>query len=204
MKNDIKTSHIPSIILTALSSDQAHIQGLKSGVDMFLTKPFNLTVLIQSIESVLYNRKKAQQFYESNSNALISSSSIEVVEEIEEKTSKEKIQVQKVSLDELFISTINKIIEENIDDSTFNVEVLADELEISRVQLYRKTKALLGISISDYLQNARLEKSKALLEDKSLSIADIAYSVGFSSPNYFSTAFKNKHGKTPNQYRKTI
>ena len=82
------------------------------------------------------------------------------------------------------------------------MEDLADKMSISRVQLYRKVKAILGISISEYIQDFRLEKSKELLGNSKLSISEIAYSTGFSSPNYFSTSFKNKFGKTPKEFRK--
>ena len=195
LKNDERTSHIPTIILTALSSDQAHLKGLQSGVDMFLTKPFNLSVLYQSIQSLLYNRKKLQLFYKKQVPAIsIEEAPVKKPKVVESKKTK--------SLDQNFLEKINTLIEKNIDDSTFTVEVLAEEIGISRVQLYRKVKAMLGISISDIIQEKRLEKSKSMLIDDSYSIADIAYSVGFSSPNYFSTAFKNKFGITPKQYIK--
>ena len=195
LKNDERTSHIPTIILTALSSDQAHLKGLQSGVDMFLTKPFNLSVLYQSIQSLLYNRKKLQLFYKKQVPAIS-------IEEAQVKKPKVVESKKTKSLDQNFLEKINTLIEKNIDDSTFTVEVLAEEIGISRVQLYRKVKAMLGISISDIIQEKRLEKSKSMLIDDNYSIADIAYSVGFSSPNYFSTAFKNKFGITPKQYIK--
>lgn len=189
IKNDERTSHIPTLMLTALSSSEAHVKGLQSGVDMFLTKPFNLSVLRQSIESLLYNRKKLQQHYK---EAL----------KFTKKTPKKEKKLKANNKEATFISKINSLITKNLDDSTFTVETLAEELNISRVQLYRKTKAILGITISDYIQNFRLEEGKQLLADENLSIADIAYSIGFSSPNYFSTSFKNKFGETPNKFRK--
>ncbi|WP_083629268.1 substrate-binding domain-containing protein [Tenacibaculum agarivorans] len=190
VKKDERTSHIPVLILTALGSDEAHIKGLKSGVDMFLTKPFNLSVLFQSLETLLYNRKKLQKHFKES----LDLSKVTVVKtKSKEKKNKETA----------FINKIDELITKNLDDSTFTVEILAEELGISRVQLYRKIKAVLGITISDYIQNIKLERGKEmLLNEPNLSIADIAYSVGFSSPNYFSTAFKNKYNKTPNQFKK--
>ncbi|WP_348712533.1 ATP-binding protein [Tenacibaculum sp. 190524A05c] len=189
VKNDERTSHIPVIMLTSLDTDEAHIKGLKSGVDMFLTKPFNLSVLSESIESLLYNRKQIQKY----------------LKQLYLNTSKErpkKVEGKNKDKEVAFIGKLNELIQKNLDDSSFTVEILAEELHISRVQLYRKTKAVLGITISDYIQNIRLEKSKELLiGDNNLSIADIAYSVGFSSPNYFSTAFRNKYDQTPNEYK---
>lgn len=186
VKNDERTSHIPVLMLTSLNSDETHIKSLKSGVDMFLTKPFNFTVLSESIETLLYNRKKVQKYFEKNS---LSNSSNK-----EEHYSNKEIK---------FVRKMNEIIYDSLDDSSFSVEILAEKLHISRVQLYRKTKAVLGITISDYIQNIRLNKSKELLlANNNLSIADIAYSVGFSSPNYFSTAFKGKFNKKPKDFRK--
>ncbi len=191
VKNDERTSHIPVLMLTSLNTDEAHLKGLKSGVDMFLTKPFNLSVLSKSIESLLYNRKQIQKYLKQLSFA---APHAQIKNEEGKNTDKEIA----------FIGRVNEIINDNLDDSSFTVEILAEELHISRVQLYRKTKAVLGITISDYIQNIRLEKSKELLVgENDLSIADIAYSVGFSSPNYFSTAFKNKYDITPNAFKKS-
>ncbi|MFD0993480.1 substrate-binding domain-containing protein [Tenacibaculum geojense] len=202
LKKDVTTSHIPIIILTALSNDDAHLQGLQSGVDMFLTKPFNLSVLNQSLQSLLYNRKKLQKFY---NDAIVNVTPVTNEQVIEKPKAKKNKRTRKnKSLDNEFIESLHSYVAKNIDDSSFTVEVLADTLGISRVQLYRKTKALLGISISDFINGIRLEKAVEMLVDDNLTIADIAYSTGFSSPNYFSTAFKNKYGKSPNQYKKDL
>ena len=96
---------------------------------------------------------------------------------------------------------MNDLIEKNLDNSAYTVEDLARSLTISRVQLYRKVKAILGISVSDHINNIRLDKSKELLKKSELNISEIAYAVGFSSPNYFSTSFKNKFGVTPKEYK---
>ncbi len=195
LKEDEKTSHIPILILTALSSSDAHLQGLKNGVDMFLTKPFNLAILHQSLKTLSYNRKKLQQFYKQNLTI-----KLPVITKEDDKVSLKK--EKKKDLERQFFEKINILVLKNIDNSEFTVEILAENLFMSRVQLYRKTKAVLGISISDYIQNIRLEKAKELLLEDNLTISDVAYSTGFSSPNYFSTSFKNKYGKTPNKYKK--
>ena len=143
------------------------------------------------METLLNNRKQLQKYF----SQLNSDESNQIIRKEKKQASDKQV---------VFINKLNELINANLDDSSFSVEILAEELHISRVQLYRKTKAVLGITISDYIQNIRLEKSKLLLsENRDLSIADIAYSVGFSSPNYFSTAFKNKFGKTPNEFKKS-
>lgn len=183
LKKDLRTSHIPTIILTAFGDQDSYIKGLDAGADMFISKPFSAKVLEHSVETLLYNRERLRYFYTNKLNNVESDNDFGKIEQE-------------------FIIEIKKNIDKNLDNSNFTVEDLADKMNISRVQLYRKIKAILGISISEYIQDFRLEKSKELLENSKLSISEIAYSTGFSSPNYFSTSFKNKFGKTPKEYRK--
>ncbi|PKQ45358.1 substrate-binding domain-containing protein [Confluentibacter flavum] len=183
LKRDLRTSHIPTIILTALGNKESYIKGLESGADLFLTKPFSLAILFQSIKALLYNRAKLRYYYVNNLETINKNHDFGVMEQD-------------------FLSKMNKIIYENIDNSNFSVEQLAEELNVSRVQLYRKIKAILDIKVSDYILNIRLEKGKEMLKNNlKLSISDIAYSVGFSSSTYFSTSFKAKYGKTPKEYK---
>lgn len=182
LKNDLRTSHIPVIILTALGNKESYIQGLEAGADLYLTKPFSFAILSQFIESLLYNREKLRYYYINNLDQVNRESSFG-------------------QLEQSFISNVNKIVRDNIDNSNFTVEQLAEKLNISRVQLYRKMKAISGINISDFIQNKRLDEAKLLLRDSDLSISEIAYATGFSSPNYFSTSFKNKFGITPKKFR---
>jgi YesN/AraC family two-component response regulator len=185
LKKDLRTSHIPTIILTALGNKESYIKGLQSGADLYLTKPFSYSILVQSIKSLLYNREKLRYYYTSN------------IHRIEELNSFGNIEQK-------FINQLNSLINDNLGNSEYSVENLAEDLTISRVQLYRKVKAMMGISISDYIGNIRLEKAKTMLETSSLTVAEIAYANGFSSPNYFSTAFKNKYGTSPAAFRKSV
>ncbi|KAB1156950.1 hybrid sensor histidine kinase/response regulator transcription factor [Flavobacterium luteum] len=181
LKTNMITSHIPVIILTAMDDNNTYIKSLEVGADLFLTKPFNLKVLKQSIKGLLFNREKLRYYYTNNID---------------------KIETDRLSLIEReFLNKINLILEKHIDDSSFSVEELAGKLNISRVQLYRKVKAVLGIGVSDYINNFRLEKAKKLLMTTSMNISEIAYSCGFASPNYFSTAFKTKYEMTPKDFR---
>lgn len=185
LKKDLRTSHIPTIILTALGNKESYLKGLQSGADLYLTKPFSYSILVQSIKSLLYNREKIRYYYTSN------------IHKIEEVGSFGNIEQK-------FVSQLNSLIYDNLGNSDYSVENLAENLNISRVQLYRKVKAMMGVNISDYISNIRLEKAKMMLETGSLTVAEIAYANGFSSPNYFSTAFKNKYGTPPALFRKSI
>ena len=184
LKNDLRTSHIPIIMLTGLSQNESVLEGMRSGVDMYLTKPFSLAVLMQSISTVLYNRERLRYYYTNNIHKIGNTSEFGLG-------------------DQEFLTRVNQIIKDHIDDSKFSVESLAETLEISRVQLYRKMKAILGVNISDYINDIRLEHAKELLQETKLAVSEVAYSSGFSSPNYFSTAFKNKYGMTPNTFKRS-
>lgn len=182
LKKDLRSSHIPIIILTAQSDKESTLKGLQSGVDQYLTKPFSLSILKQSISGLLFNREKLRYYYTNN------------IYRIEPES---KFGNQEQS----FITKMNDIIKMNVENPKFSVEDLADKLGVSRVQLYRKVKAIIGINISDHINNVKLEKAAELLKSNDMNISEIAYSLGFSSPNYFSTAFKNKFGISPKEYK---
>jgi ABC-type sugar transport system substrate-binding protein/DNA-binding response OmpR family regulator len=182
LKKDLRSSHIPIIILTAQSNKESVLKGLQSGVDQYLTKPFSLAILKQSISSLLFNREKLRYYYTNN------------IYRVEPES---KFGNQEQS----FITKMNDIITKNVEDPKFSVEDLADKLGVSRVQLYRKVKAIIGINISDHINNVKLEKAAELLKSNNMNISEIAYALGFSSPNYFSTAFKNKFGISPKEYK---
>ena len=185
LKKDLRTSHVPVIILTASDDPESYSKALGSGADIFLTKPFNLKSLSQSIKSLLFNREKLRFYYSNNIESIVNN------EDVNFGVSEQD-----------FLRKLNELIEVNIDKSLYTVEDLAKDLNISRIQLYRKVKAILGISISDHINNIRLEKAKELLLNSNQNISEIAYSVGFSSPNYFSTSFKNKYGVSPKDFKK--
>ncbi|MGM0932849.1 MAG: substrate-binding domain-containing protein [Bacteroidota bacterium] len=182
LKNDLRTSHIPTIILTALNDEESRLKALKAGADAYITKPFNFEILLESLRTALYNREKLRYYYTNRIDRIAD----ENFEDSEQQ----------------FLKELNEHIQNNLKDPDFSVEELARLLKISRVQLYRKVKALLDMSISEYINEQRLRKARHLLQDTSLNISEIAYSVGFSSPGYFSTSFKNKYGESPKQFRK--
>ncbi|MDG3581099.1 substrate-binding domain-containing protein [Galbibacter pacificus] len=181
LKEDLRTSHIPVIVLTAMGDEDSYIKAMNAGADFYITKPFQMDALKQVLKTILYNRERLRYYYANKLDSIAS------------------VGFDKDEQD--FVKKINAYVLENLNNPEFSVEELAKELHISRVQLYRKVKAILGVSISDYINGVRLEKAQELLQDSSLHISEIAYGVGFSSPGYFSTAFKNKYGITPKRYR---
>lgn len=185
LKNDDRTSHIPIIILTA-NGDEAHkISELKQMADLYITKPFNFLLLKESVKSLLWNRKLLKRKFTNESPAAQHTVSLS-------------------RSDKKFMHDFTSVIEQNIANDKFNVDDIASSLGISRIQLYRKTKVLLDCTINDYILNRRLKKAKYLLINEDLSISEITYQVGFSSPTYFSTVFKSKYNCTPSSYKKQI
>ena len=148
LKDNEKTSHIPIILLTAKSGQDSKIEGLKSGADDYLTKPFDLKELQIRIENLITIRKKLQ-------------------ERISKPDLIDKPEVKKLrSIDEKFINKVLKVIEDHISDEAFNIEEFADEIGMSRVQLHRKLKALVGKSASLYIRSVRLAKAKKMIEEE--------------------------------------
>lgn len=185
LKTDFRTSHIPVILLTARTTIEQQIEGIQTGVDAYITKPFNLQYVQESIKTLLKNRSLLREHYTSELPIETSSAS------------------NPNKLDKKFITQFTAYVEEHYDNSELSVEDIGRDLGMSRVQLYRKVKALVGMSVNEYIQQVRLNKARFLLRRDDLTIADIAYKVGFSSPTYFSTAFKGKYNQTPMEYKKS-
>jgi signal transduction histidine kinase/DNA-binding response OmpR family regulator len=183
LKSDFRTSHIPIILLTARNTNEQQIEGIQTGVDAYITKPFNLNYVEATIATLLKNRTLLREHYTS-----------ELPTELSTANAPNK-------LDKKFITEFKAHIEEKYSDSELNVEEIGRDLGMSRVQLYRKVKALLGYSVNEYIQEVRLHKARFLLKQDDLTVADIAYKVGFSSPTYFSTSFKGKYNQTPLEYK---
>lgn len=182
LKNDSRTSHIPIIILTSKTSLEDQIQGMKVKADSFITKPFNFEFLEETIKNLLRNRIILRDHYTSNLPIETRSNSLS-------------------KLDKKFISTFTNIVEKHLSNSNLTIEMILYEMNISKVQLYRKVKALIGYNVNDYILSVRIQKAKYLLQDENFSISEIAYQVGFTSQGYFSTVFKSKVEVTPSEYR---
>lgn len=181
LKQDIRTSHIPIILLTAKGSIEEQIEGIKSKADAFIVKPFNLEFFEETIKNLLKNRAVLREHYTS-----------ELPTETRSTPSK---------IDRKFINEFTAIVENNLSNEDFSVEDICKEISISKVQLYRKLKALLGYNVNDYILTVRMQKAKFLLINEDLSISEVALKVGFSSSAYFSTVFKSKFGCTPSVFK---
>ncbi|MEJ2102937.1 MAG: response regulator, partial [Ignavibacteriaceae bacterium] len=195
LKNDERTSHIPIILLTAKSEQQSRLEGLETGADDYLTKPFDTKELQIRINNLINIRRKLQEKYSS-------------VDYVPSKNKKETENLSRLvegkaekltNLEEQFMSKVLKVIENHISEEDFSIEQFGKEAGMSRMQLHRKLKALTGKSASNYLRSVRLNKAKKMIEEKTGSISEIAYSVGFSSPQYFTRSFKEEFGYPPSE-----
>lgn len=188
------TSHIPVILLTARALNSHQIEGYKSGADAYITKPFQPDLLLARIGNLLRNRHLLKDLWGTSSNA--SKKEDKTVTTENTPLSSEGIR------ENAFICRFKKVVEERMTDSELSVETIGSELGLSRVQLYRKVKALTGSSPVDLLRKARLNKAQQLLQTTDLSVSEIAYQVGFTSPSYFTKCYKDEYGKVPGESRK--
>lgn len=182
LKNNIQTSHIPFILLTARLSDEARIDSYKAGADSYISKPFNFEVLLARIKMLFEQLEKRKEMFHKT---------IEI--------SPSKITIS--SLDEEFVKKAVEYVERNIDNPDYSVNQLSNDLAMSRTQLYRKFESITGLTPNDFIRSIRLKRAAQLLKDSSYNISEISDIVGFNSIKYFNKYFKEQFGLTPTQYR---
>ena len=192
VKDDFITSHIPVILLTARAMSQHQVEGYKSGADAYITKPFSPELLLARIDNLLRNRVLLKSLWENEQPA--TGSNIR-------KESADTAQPEP-KMENTFLSRFKTYVEAHLADSELSIEAIGQELGLSRVQLYRKIKALTGSTPIDLLRKARLAHARQLLSDASLSVSEIAYQSGFTSPSYFTKCFKDEYGMVPGDMRK--
>ena len=178
LKTDKAISHIPVILLTARNLDEQRAEGYEHGADAYIAKPFSLRLLLSRIENLIESRKKLSQ---------VLSKGVE----------DDEIGNISNEIDKSFLKQLRKIIQENLANSDLSVEQIGDEIGLSRVQLYRKVKALTGNSPVEIVRKARLTRARHLLQTTERTVSEIAYSVGFSTPSYFSKCYKEEFGENP-------
>ncbi|MBC7773831.1 MAG: response regulator [Phycisphaerae bacterium] len=185
LKNDELTSHIPIVLLTARADFESRIAGLKRGADDYLAKPFDPAELKVRLNNLIQLRRRLQQRY----SGILTSEGFETLPTFE--------------IEDAFLQKIRAIVEAHMTKSDFEMPELARALGMSRSQIFRKVKALTDASPSILIRSIRLQKAKELLQDSRLSIAEVAYNVGFSAPTYFAKTFFEEFGKTPSEWRQS-
>jgi len=181
LKASEKTAHVPLILLTAKASEVDKIEGLETGADDYLIKPFDAAELLVRIKNLIDSHQKLREHFSKEINLQPSSISI-------------------TSVDEKFLQNAMRIIEEHITDPAFGAEVFCHEVGMSRTQLFRKLKALTDYPPGDFIRLLRLKRGSELLRKGSGNIAWVAFAVGFQDPSYFTKCFQKQFGKTPSDF----
>ena len=183
IKQHVNLNHIPVILLTARSEEADNLEGIATGADAYIVKPFHTGILLTTIQNLIRNREMLRNNFCGN-------------QQQEDKV--QKVMVK--SSDEKLLEKIMAIISKNIENSSLSVEMLAREVGMSRVHLHRKTKELTNQSTRDLIRNTRLQQAANLLSNKNINISEVAFAVGFSSLATFSTAFREFYGVPPSTY----
>lgn len=181
IKNNLYTSHVPVIMLSAKALLEDQLQGLQFGADDYISKPFNLDILKVKVHNAIETRRKIRSLFTSQS-------------EIPE------VSANSESLDDKFLAKAYDVLEKSYSNPDFSVEMFSDSMFVSRSLLYKKLKALVDLSPNDFITIYRLKKARPLILSKELSVSEVAYGVGFNDPKYFSRVFKKFFKKTPSDY----
>ncbi len=184
IKNDIVVSHIPVVLLSAKSSIESQVEGLKFGADFYITKPFNTVMLFTAIDNLITRRKRLFESLVKNHGTI----------------SVEPKPLLMTPKDEVFLKTVIQLVEERMVEPDFNIELVAEGMSMSRTTFYKKFKSLTAMTPVEFVRDFRLEKAKQYLEAGDNNVSEVAYMTGFSNPNYFSTCFKEKYGKSPSEF----
>ena len=181
LKSELQTCHIPVILLTACSLDEQRIQGYDGGADSYISKPFSSQLLLARVRNLINSHRRLKQFFGDGQTL-----------------AKEDV----CDMDKDFVERFKSLIEEKMGNSGLNVEDLGKDMGLSRVQLYRKIKSLTNYSPNELLRIARLKKAASLLASSDMTVAEIGYEVGFSSPSYFTKCYKEQFGESPTDFLK--
>ena len=184
IKQNTNVNHVPIILLTAKSKPEDTLEGMETGADAYMVKPFNTELLKRTIANLIANRRLLRNKFSG-------------AQQQEDKI--EKITMK--SGDEILMGKIMKVVNEHLDDPTLNVEMLASEVGLSRVHVHRKLKELTNLSTRDFIKNIRLQQAATLLaQDHKLTVSEIAYATGYTNLSHFSSSFREKYGMSPKEY----
>ncbi|CAL65027.1 hybrid sensor histidine kinase/response regulator transcription factor [Christiangramia forsetii] len=183
LKTSTETSHIPVILLTARATSIQRMEGYETGADAYITKPFNEEMLMIRIKNLLRNRNLLQEKFKNDQTLLPSDLAIN-------------------SLDEKFLQKLIKVIQENIDGESLNADFISKEMGMSHSVVYKKIKAITGMTFIEFVRDFKLKMAKELIAEKGFSVSEACYRIGYSDRKYFSKLFKKKFGKNPSHYAK--
>ncbi len=181
IKKDERTSHIPVILLTSLSSKESVKEGLMKGADDYITKPFDIDMLQTKIENLLIMRKSLREKF--SRMMLLQPTHVSIK-----------------TLDEKFLEKAITVVEKYIDDPDLNIDKFVSQMAVSRMQLYRKIDALTSMTVKEFVNDIRLKRAEQILSEKKINISEVAYSVGFNDLSYFGKCFRRKYGMSPSDY----
>ncbi|MCX7987068.1 MAG: ATP-binding protein, partial [Bacteroidales bacterium] len=185
LKNDLRTSHIPVIILTARTTEESNLEGLEAGADVYIQKPFNFEILKAQVKSLIDSREKIRINFTKN-----------IILQPKE--------IVATSLDERFMMKLMEVIEKNIANPEFGIKDLTDEMNMSHSVIFRKVKALTGSNVIEFIRSVRLKKAAQLLQKQKLPVSEVSLMVGFNDAKYFSKCFIKEFGVSPREYAKGI
>ena len=194
LKTGVETAHIPVVMLTAKTSAESQIEGLKTGADDYVTKPFNMVLLKARIHNLLETRRLLRSHFSSQ----FAQSALEL-----EGSASETLDMPELrsGVDRKFWDDLCRVLKKNHADPDFNIDALAIDLYMSQRSMQRKIKALMDLTPVQLIAEYRLKKAEALLMDHDVHVTDIAFKVGFGDLSHFYRLFKKKHGMNPSQYR---
>jgi signal transduction histidine kinase/AraC-like DNA-binding protein/ActR/RegA family two-component response regulator len=203
IKNDIRTSHIPVILLTAKTEVTHHISGLQTGADVYLTKPFSIQVLELQIRNLLASREKLWQQFRSRLVPDMPDDALPEHKQVSVPAAEPVTTAVLHPMDEAFLQQIIQLVQEHMDNPDFGIALLAKKAAMSQPVLFKKIKAITGMSANDFVKSLRLKRATELLQENRYTVYEIAYMVGYENSKYFSREFKKQFGVTPSEYGKT-
>ena len=183
MKQDINTSHIPVLMLTAKSSVEDQVRCFNAGANGYLTKPFDMKMLNARIDNLMKSNQKRQEKFRVDTEINV-------------------VALEYQSTDEQFLEKAIECIEQHLIETEFDIDTFASELNVSKSTLNRKMKAMIGLSPVEFIRNIRLKHACTLLKKPFINVSEVAYAVGFSNPKYFTKCFKKEFDVTPTEYQK--
>jgi len=205
IKTDERTNHIPVIILTAKSSFDSKMSGFTMGADVYINKPFSIQLLELQVHNLIASKERLRQLFTNKVIDIPKGKGSNSVDKLHEsiRTEENKEEIQTIAFDE-FIQKIISICEANISKQDLDVDMLCKKVNMSRSVLYKKVKALTGMTIYEIIKNVRLKKATELIEEKKYTVYEVADMIGYNDTKYFSSEFKKKFGLSPTDYQQSL